>query len=270
MHGLDELGLSLINLIGLAFWTVLIRWMTPHPPSGDPIRRPKLEVWVAFGWFAVSFLVSLSFHKLVNLGPISGLLHQMIPISTRAVIGGAFPEWATGSLVNAVQNTVTDLIPLALIGFALGYTPRTLGFTLRYPRLILALLGVSILFAAPVGMGVWNGDPIGQVLMLYVIKLFINGLHEEFFFRGFLLPRLEPFVGGLNAIALSAWFFNAVHIPSHIAQDGWSVLVAVLDSFSTAFPSGLIWGYLYYRTRSVIPGALWHASWITLGVGLMG
>jgi len=24
--------------------------------------------------------------------------------------------------------------------------------------------------------------------------------------------------------------------------------------------SGLIWGYLYTRTRSIVPGVLWHAA----------
>jgi membrane protease YdiL (CAAX protease family) len=31
-------------------------------------------------------------------------------------------------------------------------------------------------------------------------------------------------------------------------------------------PTGLIWGYLFYRTRSIWPGVLWHTSFTTLGV----
>lgn len=53
------------------------------------------------------------------------------------------------------------------------------------------------------------------MLALYLIGLFVNGLPEELFFRGLLLPRLETLLGNtLNALVLSALLLGprlAVH-----------------------------------------------------------
>ena len=268
--GLEALAGAILNLLLMAFWVVLIRHLTPNSPAPVKIRRPRIELWVALGWLAVSFALVMTYHGLINLGPLMVFQSETIPVFVRTTAGGALPEWVVGPLVNAAQNTVTDLLPVIALFLALGYGATGMGLRLRYPKLILALLGVSILFGAPFRLGFFSGQPVLQVLLLYIIEIFRNGFHEELFFRGFLLPRLEPYLGGLNAIVVSAWLFQVIHIPSHIVQDGASVPAAILSSFVTAFPSGLIWGYLYYRTRSVIPGLLWHASFFTLGISLFG
>jgi membrane protease YdiL (CAAX protease family) len=107
------------------------------------------------------------------------------------------------------------------------------------------------------------------VLVLYGIGILVNALPEELFFRGLLLPRLERAFGdSLNALVVSALLFNALHVPIEISR-GVSPLMALLGILSIGYPSGLIWGYVYLRTRSIVPGALWHAANGQLGFLMM-
>jgi membrane protease YdiL (CAAX protease family) len=67
-----------------------------------------------------------------------------------------------------------------------------------------------------------------------------------------------------------AVLFSAMHIPSHLAQPSdapWWTLIPLIPGLQ---PTGLIWGYLCYRTRSIWPGVLWHTSFMTLGVLFLG
>lgn len=101
---------------------------------------------------------------------------------------------------------------------------------------------------------------LGQVLTLYGIGIFINALLEELFFRGLLLSRMEKvFANPLNALVISALLFNVIHIPLEIRQGGLPI-TAMLGIFCVDYPTGLLWGYLYLRTRSILPGMFWHAA----------
>lgn len=111
--------------------------------------------------------------------------------------------------------------------------------------------------------------PLIEVLGLYGIGIFINALPEDVFFRALLLPRLERFFANpLNALVVSALLFNAIHIPI-MMSNGATLLMAVLEIFSIGYPSGLSWGYLCLRTRSILPGLFWHAANGNFGYILM-
>jgi membrane protease YdiL (CAAX protease family) len=117
------------------------------------------------------------------------------------------------------------------------------------------------------GLLLWA--PFYQVIALYLVGIFVNALPEELFFRGLLLPRLEKLAKNpLNALVISAILFNLLHVPIQIYH-GSSALRALLGCFSIGYPSGLVWGYLYLRTRSIIPGTLWHAANANLGFIMM-
>jgi membrane protease YdiL (CAAX protease family) len=108
--------------------------------------------------------------------------------------------------------------------------------------------------------GVLTRAPPGQVLIVYGVGILVNALPEELFFRGFLLSRLEKaFDNSLTALVVSALLFNALHVPIEISR-GTSPWMALPGIVSIGYPSGLIWGYLYLRTRSILPGTLWHAA----------
>ena len=61
-----------------------------------------------------------------------------------------------------------------------------------------------------------------------------------------------------------AILFNMSHVPSNLAS-GMNIYQAILSQLSIAYPTGLIWGYLYLKTRSIVPVIAWHASNTILG-----
>lgn len=111
----------------------------------------------------------------------------------------------------------------------------------------------------------WS-QPFYQTISTFIIMMFVNGLPEELFCRGFLLPRLEAVLNNsVTSLVLVAILFNTLHIPSELTR-GMSIYQALLTSFSIVYPSGLIWGYLYLKTRSIVPGVIWHTSNTILGI----
>ena len=69
----------------------------------------------------------------------------------------------------------------------------------------------------------------------------------------------------INALVIVAILFNLLHVPSELAR-GMSIYQALLSGFSIVYPSGLIWGYLYLKTRSIVPGVIWHTSNTIFGI----
>lgn len=160
---------------------------------------------------------------------------------------------------NAAQTIVIELVPTLILFFACGYGTRGMGLRFRWGKLIIALLIFTflpaLLLREPVSL---LQQSVLETLALFVFEMLINGFPEELFFRGFLLPRLERALKNpVNALVLTSILFSAFHIPTRIAH-GESLLTVLLGVLDVSFPSGLLWGYLYQRTRSIVPGVFLH------------
>lgn len=153
------------------------------------------------------------------------------------------------------------LIPWAVFSL-LGQRPRDLG--MRPRKIALGLL----LVAAAVGLhslGRAAPPSLGAAWSAFLFALVSRGLPLEFFYRGILLPRLELQIGHrLDALALAALLYTLAQAPAALqAGTSWPTLVlGVLGGLGNA--PALAWGYLYLRTRSVWPGAIWHAAHVSL------
>jgi membrane protease YdiL (CAAX protease family) len=102
--------------------------------------------------------------------------------------------------------------------------------------------------------------------MLFIIGLVYNlfraALPEEIFFRGFIQSRL---ISGFNSkwigLVISSIFFGIGHTSGNLS---WGYGSNFLDAFAesifiqTAF--GFLYGIIYLRTGSLIPGILLHAA----------
>lgn len=91
---------------------------------------------------------------------------------------------------------------------------------------------------------VW-GSP-RQVVKTLVEFVVLAPVFEEMIFRGMLFPTLFVRFGGSAAIVGSGLLFALAH--------GYGLL-----AFLTVLWSGLLWGWAYYRTGSLVPGMLAHA-----------
>lgn len=146
-----------------------------------------------------------------------------------------------------------------------------MGFVNHFWKLTLVAFVLSILIGIPYPKySLLFNQPIQQTIIIYVISLFINGIPEELFFRGFLLPHFEKVVRNpVNALLITSLLFNAAHIPSMLAQQPMSLQNALLNLINVSQPNGLLLGYLYQRTRSVVPSMILHESITIFGLGFI-
>ena len=262
------LALGLANYVLAGGYVLLIRWMTPNPPAAEPVKRPRLELALGLGLLGLFLLIQLLDFDVWTIQPWYGWVKGLFRQVYVGVYGlRSIPDWAQKDVYLAASSTIKQLIPTLLLFWLLGYRRSSMGLARPHWKLSAALLGITIFFGLVAGF--LSNTPLSIIVGLYLIGLFINALPEELFFRGFLLPRLEKILANpLNALVVSALLFNALHIPIDV-RNGIPPLTALLDVFGTGYPSGLLWGYLYLRTRSVIPGMLWHGANLNLGFILM-
>ena len=261
------LAFGLVNIALAGVYALIIRLQTSKPDS-EPVKRPTLELALALGLFVLFLLTQMLDFGVWNVQPWQGWVRNFFQGIGQWVYGlGMLPVWARQGSYIAFSSTIKQLIPTVLVFLLLGYKRRSMGLACPHWKLSATLVGITAL--SGLFSGVLFRAPLVQVVALYFIGILINALPEELFFRGMLLPRLEEvFANPLNALVVSALFFNAMHLPIAI-HNGASLQMAVLDIFSIGYPSGLIWGYLYLRTRSVLPGMFWHAANINLGFMMM-
>ncbi|MHB1133509.1 MAG: CPBP family intramembrane glutamic endopeptidase [Chloroflexota bacterium] len=193
------------------------------------------------------------------------------------LLGAGWVRELANVAANGFSQTLFVLLPalaLALLVFRLrpwqvGLAPRGLGL-----GLVLVASGIAIAGLLQLGLGrstplFRSPELVPLALALFGAQLFVNGLPEEFIFRGGILSRLlAQLRNPHHALVLVSVLFVAAHIPSQLAGGGELSLWTFWPA--GAQPTGLVWGYLYYRTRSIWPGALWHASNYTLAVLFLG
>jgi ABC-2 type transport system permease protein/sodium transport system permease protein len=89
-------------------------------------------------------------------------------------------------------------------------------------------------------------------LVILVTLAITPAVCEEFYFRGYLMGALQKYAHPAAAIVISAFLFGAFHV---IATSALST-----ERFLPSTFMGLLLGWLCYRTQSVLPGMLLHAT----------
>ncbi len=78
-------------------------------------------------------------------------------------------------------------------------------------------------------------------------------LVEELFYRGYVQTRLAEDFGAPTAILITAMFFQFSHGQYYETLSPWTIGMLVTGVFSA-----LIWGYVFYKTRSLIAPIVAH------------
>lgn len=133
--------------------------------------------------------------------------------------------------------------------------PRDLGF--RMPAAPPGLLiGFVALFAY--ALAAQTHGPLEMRLFAGAAALFGAGLPEEFLYRAVIQTRLEAVLKSpVRAIIITSLLFGGVHLVAH-ERDG--ILWQLTNAFGMKALLGFVFGHLYYRTRSLWPGTLLHAT----------
>jgi len=121
----------------------------------------------------------------------------------------------------------------------------------------MALCGIEIDFSLAKELGyrlLTKSDTPAGLLLYLLFSVFIIGLGEELFWRGFIQGKISERIGGSRAVPVTAGLFTLIHcyvfifLPAHKA-------VILLGLIGVA---GAIWGYMYQKTRSIWSAALSH------------
>lgn len=87
---------------------------------------------------------------------------------------------------------------------------------------------------------------------LFLVFLFFGPIVEEILFRGIVVEGLVNVTNGALAVVVSAVIFAGIHSAGGIAQ------------ITSAFITGLVLGWLYLRTRSIVPSSVAHIIYNTV------
>lgn len=140
-------------------------------------------------------------------------------------------------------------------------------FGLIYPILL-----VLVIAAVNLGLGIseWkNLTSSDWKKLLAVLATFIPALlsafGEEAGWRGYLLPALAEKYNNLKATIITGGVWALFHMPVVYllskAQDVQNPALVTLVQAGTAFTISFAFAYIFFKTRSLIPVILLHASW---------
>lgn len=264
--GIHGLLVSVINLLVLGFWALLIYMLTSKKSIDiqQLHKHSKIELCAGIIVYFYIFCYAALFHGLFsgNVQSYFELFTNSLYNAVNNIANAGAPSWSVPYLLNASLNIIIELIPVLLLFFVFGYGIKGMGIKNRYWMLTFMLLVLSTLIGiSDRRYAALYNVPIYQTLIIYFISLFINGVPEELFCRGFLLPRFEKvFKNPLNALVITSLLFDVAHIPAMLGQN-----INLLNISGIFGYYGLLFGYLYYRTRSVTPGILLHESITVFG-----
>lgn len=128
-------------------------------------------------------------------------------------------------------------------GALLGFSLSLLGTALRTPRVKSPFENLG-------------STPLSFVL-LAIMAVILAPIFEELFFRGFLQPLLSRTFGAIAGILITAALFGGLHAPEY----SWAWQYAFCVSLA-----GVVFGYLRYRTNSLIPCTVMHGCFNALSV----
>ena len=108
--------------------------------------------------------------------------------------------------------------------------------------------------------------PLLPTLAVIVLIFFAAGFTEEVFYRVLLQTRLEVLVGRWNGIAITAFLFALLHLPSRFTFDWLGHTSIPPFDLGLAFTAvlvskgitGFTWGYLWSRYRNLWLNVLLH------------
>ena len=154
--------------------------------------------------------------------------------------------------------------------------PVGYGLAVYLPVWLLSLGGSG--FANPGTLAQWSQEVLGKgptnlagalfylslLATLGVISAAANALGEEIGWRGFLvweMRKVLPFwqVGLGSGLVWSVWHYPGILFTNYNAGNGSHLLQLVLFTASVT-PMGVVFAYLAFRTNSLWPAAILHAS----------
>lgn len=109
-----------------------------------------------------------------------------------------------------------------------------------------------------------------NLLAELVGQLYLVGLPEEVFYRGYLQTRLGAWLGGRAGYLLSATIFGLAHVLDRVQVHGTGYIGPAIVVGAGALAGALVFGYSLLRTRSLYPSIIAHVSTNLFASGIVG
>jgi len=201
--------------------------------SNSTTKRPLVEALIAYVAFCGLSLLSRFIPPLFFLLIVCGIAFPLI-------WGRVTRDWA-----------------------AMGFTRQKLGQALAWG------LGAGLVGVLYTTLSAWN-DPAPEPALLGLqfalgipLALLILSPFQEFFFRGWLQPRFEASLGRWMGLLVTALGFALWHVLPPLEGSPTSTLAFTsIESILTTVGMGLLFGYIFQRTRSIVAPWLAHVLWI--------
>ncbi len=191
------------------------------------------------------------------------LMYLLLFIGIQLVGGAIVPmiwQWISGTADKTIPLIITMTMVVSIITIAVFLFCRWAEVSPRWLRTrpwmvliwsVIAALGAIIpsawLQEQMPELPNWMESEFDMILSNrwgYVVVGLLAPLSEEIVFRGAILRKLLDTLSPWKAIALSAFFFALIHMnPVQMPH---------------AFVIGLLLGWMYWRTGSILPGMAYH------------
>lgn len=176
---------------------------------------------------------------------------------------------------SGMASDLTSLVIKAVIMVGLGifwisrtnaqlWVPKRKLYNGNFPLAFWVVLGMFVAYLLFLMFGAHHGfyiqsDPFksGEFLSVTLGAGFI----EEFLFRGFFMNFLMKRYGVVTANIIQAILFQISHFPLYYLEG--LTFSAWLISIANVLPLGLIFGWMFYRTKNLWPGTILHCVWDT-------
>jgi membrane protease YdiL (CAAX protease family) len=146
------------------------------------------------------------------------------------------------------------LIPLLIVYFVENRDHRSLGLIVERSDIVkYCAYGIVGLLIPAIILG------IDQNLLVSLLEQLVSiGVAEEVLWRGYLQARLCSWRGKYQGWLVSSLLFGVGHLISLWSQPGITPRIDDLTLVAQTTIGGFILGYIFLRTRSIVPGAIFH------------
>ncbi|MGA8097328.1 MAG: type II CAAX endopeptidase family protein, partial [Candidatus Cybelea sp.] len=215
--------------------------------SGAISKLHRVAPWLALALLVIlgGEFVSASIERVLGLHRYADMTPQALLaiVAARSAAELGLALLGVYAILHAPLTSIGLRLP-KVGGLALGVAIG-LGTALIFPRLVHALRlqsSYNLQYAAYI-MSHATGLIAAASILVYV---FCVPIVEEIVFRGIVLEGLINLTNGVVAVVVSAVIFAGMHVVGGVAQ------------VTVAFTSGLVIGWLYLRTRSIVPTSAAH------------
>lgn len=232
----------------------------PPPFNIEPPKPPREPFWdytdlalvlglIVFGLLIITVVTALVISRSGYWGgdlmflalPTTIALYAVVYFALKLVLGSRYGRPVFRSLGWRRSNFSLGLA--AGGGALLGFSLSLLGTALRTPKVKSPFENLG-------------ATPLSFALLAFMAVI-LAPIFEELFFRGFLQPLLSRTFGAIAGILITAALFGGLHAPEY----SWAWQYAFCVSLA-----GVVFGYLRYRTNSIIPCTVMHGCFNALSV----